>query len=226
MILRFALGSIFATVLVAASLTVLRALTPSRRPTPIDGTPLARSSSSISRGRLVPAAPTTLASYRAEARGYVYFFVDRPDEPEHVLVKADQVALELFWRAPDQARQRLVGRRDEKVLPTSIRYHLDHLTVVQDDYGDLIRIGDGDEVSAVVAPPPLPARAPYTTSSCPTHSRSPMASKATRYGSTRSASAPRRWSAPAWSGSMFVDRDSGAIVRLNFSFTPSSYVDD
>ena len=32
---------------------------------------------------------------------------NRPDQPEHLLVKADQVALELFWKAPDRARQRL-----------------------------------------------------------------------------------------------------------------------
>ena len=29
-------------------------------------------------------------SYRAEARGYVYFFLDRPGSDDHVLVKADQ----------------------------------------------------------------------------------------------------------------------------------------
>ena len=68
------------------------------------------------------------------------------------LIKADQIALEVYWRAPADTRQRIVGLRDQRVLPTNIRYHLDHLTVVQDDFGDLIRLGDGDEVEAVVHP--------------------------------------------------------------------------
>jgi hypothetical protein len=97
-------------------------------------------------------------SYRAEARGYVYFFIDRPDSDERTLVKADQIALEVYWRAPNWTRQRIVGLRDERVLPTNIRYHLDHLTVVQDDFGQTIRLGDGDEVSAV--PHPMAPGAP------------------------------------------------------------------
>ena len=91
-------------------------------------------------------------SYVGQARGHVYFFIDRPDSDERTLLKADQVALEVFWRAPNQTGQRIVGRRDERLLPTNIRYHLDHLTVVQDDFGDFIRLGDGDEVEQVLHP--------------------------------------------------------------------------
>ena len=104
---------------------------------------------------------STLRSYRAEARGYVYFFVDRPGSDQHILVKADQVALDLYWRAPNDAKQHIVGLRDEKVLPTSIRYHLDHLSVVQDDFGDYIRLGDGDEVEQVLHPIGPGSRAMY-----------------------------------------------------------------
>ena len=91
-------------------------------------------------------------SYSSHARGSVYFFFDREDTGERILVKTDQIALEVFWRAPDLTKQRIVGLRDEKSLPTNIRYHLDHLVVVQDEFGDRIRIGDGDEVEAVVHP--------------------------------------------------------------------------
>jgi len=63
-------------------------------------------------------------SYTSEARGHVYFFVDRTDSAANLLVKVDQVALDLFFVAPNTTRQRIVGRRDEQVLPTSIRYHL------------------------------------------------------------------------------------------------------
>ena len=107
----------------------------------------------VGRARAIRQASVTdssLTSYRARADGYVYFFLDRTDEDEHSLIKADQLALDVYWQAPGLTRQRIVGRRDEKVLPTNINYHLDHLTVVQDDFSDLIRIGDGDEVAAKV----------------------------------------------------------------------------
>src|SRR6185503_4365017 len=91
-------------------------------------------------------------AYQAMATGHVFFLIDRPSTAERTLIKADQIAIEVFWKAPRSTKQRIVGMRDQKVLPTRIRYHLDHLTVVQDDFADLIRIGDGDEVSSVVHP--------------------------------------------------------------------------
>ena len=98
------------------------------------------------------AVDSILRSYRSSARGFVYFFLDRTDSDERTLVKTDQIALDVFWRSPGDTRQRIVGLRDEKSLPTNIQYHLDHLTVVQDEFGDRIRLGDGDEVEAVPHP--------------------------------------------------------------------------
>ena len=43
------------------------------------------------------AVDSAFQSYRGEAKGYVYFFIDRPDAEERTLVKAAQVALDLFW---------------------------------------------------------------------------------------------------------------------------------
>ncbi len=102
--------------------------------------------------RQAAAVDSAFEAYQADARGYVYFFLDRNGSDERTLVRTDQVALEVFWKAPRQTRQRLVGRRNAKELPTNISYHLDHLTVVQDDFGDLIRLGNGDEVEALVHP--------------------------------------------------------------------------
>ena len=48
-------------------------------------------------------------TYQARARGYVYFFFERPDTEDRTLVKADQVALDVYWRAPSQTRQRIQG---------------------------------------------------------------------------------------------------------------------
>lgn len=170
------------------------------------------------------ATDSSLRSYRAEARGFVYFLVDRTDNGERTLVKADQVALEVFWRSPGDTRQRIVGMRDEKLLPTDIRYHLDHLTVVQDEFGDLIRIGDGDEVEAVLHPaaPGAERSYDYRLSDSLTLSFAGAREPVTVY---EIEVRPRRLDQPGFLGTLSVDRATGAIVRLNFSFTPASYVD-
>ena len=168
---------------------------------------------------------TALRSYRSEARGFVYFFIDRPDEDEKTLVKADQVALEVYWRAPDQTRQRIVGLRDEKLLPTNIRYHIDHLTVVQDEFEDRIRLGDGDEVSAVTHPvaPGAESQYDYRLADSLTLSFPGMARESVRVYEVRVR--PKDPDTPGFIGSLFLDRSTGAIVRMSFTFTPASYVD-
>ncbi|HKP75768.1 MAG TPA: hypothetical protein VJT67_09525, partial [Longimicrobiaceae bacterium] len=97
-------------------------------------------------------ADTGMVDYQADARGYIYFYLDRRDIDERTLVKTDQVALQVFWKAPNLTKQVIVGLRDQKKLPTNIHYHLDHLAVVQDNFGDRIRLGDGDEVADVLHP--------------------------------------------------------------------------
>lgn len=173
--------------------------------------------------RRSPVVDSALVTYQAEARGYVYFFVDRSDSDEHVLVKADQVALDVFWRAPDQTKQRIVGQRDEEVLPTSIRYHLDHLTVVQDDFGDHIRLGDGDEVGAVVHPAGPGSETIYDFALVDSLTLGYGQGEEVRVYQVRVR--PRDFSRPGMVGTMFLDRATAAIVRMNFSFTPASYVD-
>jgi len=165
-----------------------------------------------------------LVSYSADARGYVYFFVHRDGTEERNLVKTDQVALEVYWRAPDQARQRIVGLRDEKELPTDIHYHLDHLTVVQDDFGDRIRLGDGDEVSAVIHPlaPGSDEVYEFRLADSLTVRFMGLAEPIRVY---EIQVRPRDLDQPGFVGSVFVDRSTGAVVRMRFTFTPSSYVD-
>jgi hypothetical protein len=162
-------------------------------------------------------------SYRAEGHGYVYFFFDRPDRGERSLVKADQVALELYWQAPNATKQVIVGQRDQKLLPTEIRYHLDHLTVVQDDFGDLIRMGDGDEVEAVPHPvaPGSESLYDFLLSDSLTIS---YAGGTVRVFEVRVR--PKDFERPGFVGAIYLDQANAAIVRMSFSFTPASYVDD
>jgi hypothetical protein len=163
-------------------------------------------------------------TYRAQARGYVYFFVDRPDSTQNLLVKTDQVALDVLWRAPNSTRQTIVGLRDEQTLPTKIRYHMDHLTVVQDDYGDYIRLGDGDEVSEVVHPAAPLASEEYDFQLLDSltlfHSDG---QREVRVYEIRVR--PRDFERPGFVGTIYLDRARAAVVRMNFSFTPASYVD-
>lgn len=99
-------------------------------------------------------ADTGLADYRATARGYVTFLAQLGDgfleTPK--LVKTDQLALEVYWAAPNLSKQRIIGRRDTLLLPTDIQYHRDHLGIVQNNFPDFIRLGDGDEVRDVPHP--------------------------------------------------------------------------
>ncbi len=167
---------------------------------------------------------STFRSYSSTARGYVYFFLDREDTGERILVKTDQIALEVFWRAPDQVKQRIVGLRDEKSLPTNIQYHLDHLVVVQDEFGDRIRIGDGDEVSAVVHPAAPGSESFYDFLLVDSITLNlPATADTVRVYEVQVR--PKDFGVPGFVGNLFLDRDSKAIVRMSFSFTPSSYVD-
>jgi hypothetical protein len=191
-----------------------------------DGWNAPRALELVDRARLVRTRSfidSTLWSYRADARGFVYFFLDRPGSDERTLVKTDQIALEVYWRTPDQTHQRIVGLRDEKVLPTNIRYHLDHLTVVQDEFPNRIRLGDGDEVSDVTHPVAPGAERVYDYRLADSLTIALPGSEDVRVYEVRVR--PQRMDAPGFLGSVFLDRATGAIVRMRFTFTPSSYVD-
>ena len=104
-------------------------------------------------------ADTALASYKAAAHGYLTFLAQVGEgftEPPKI-VKADELALEVYWHAPNLSKQLIAGRRDTLLLPTDINYHRDHLGIVQNNFPNIIRLGDGDEVTvtatAVTAPP-------------------------------------------------------------------------
>ncbi|HEX7242039.1 MAG TPA: hypothetical protein VF263_17275, partial [Longimicrobiaceae bacterium] len=167
---------------------------------------------------------TALANYQADARGYVYFYLDRRDTGERTLVKTDQVALDVFWKAPASAKQRIVGLRDRKTLPTNINYHLDHLAVVQDNFGDRIRLGDGDEVRDVLHPAAPGAGSFYQYRVADSLSiRLPGSPEPVRVYEVEVR--PRDLRQPAFLGSVFVDQRRGDLVRMDFTFTPASYVD-
>lgn len=169
-------------------------------------------------------ADTGLVNYQSQAAIRVYFYLDREDTRERNLVKTDQLALEVLWQAPDQVKQRIVGWRDEKSLPTNIRYHLDHLTVVQENFGDEIRLGDGDEVRGVPHPAARGAESFYQYRLADSLVlRLPGAAEPVSVYEVEVR--PYDLRQPAFVGSVFVERRRGDLVRMDFTFTAASYVD-
>lgn len=169
-------------------------------------------------------ADTGMVDYQADARGFIYFYLDRRDIEERTLVKTDQVALQVFWKAPNLTKQVIVGLRDRKSLPTNIHYHLDHLAVVQDNFGDRIRLGDGDEVSDVLHPAAPGASSFYDYRLTDSLSiRTPGVGDPIRV--YRLEVKPKDPAQRALVGAIYVERRAGDIVRMEFTFTRSSYVD-
>lgn len=165
-----------------------------------------------------------LRAYTAEARGYVYFFLDRQASEERNLIKTDQLAVRVYWRAPGLTRQHILGRRDDRRMPTNIRYHLDHLVIIQENFGDVIRIGGGDEVSSVLHPlaPGAPTRYEYLLADSITIAFADGLDPVRVYEvRTR----PRDPDQPGFVGTLFLDQETAAVVRMNFTFTSASYVD-
>ncbi|HYW51286.1 MAG TPA: hypothetical protein VE861_11800 [Gemmatimonadaceae bacterium] len=168
--------------------------------------------------RTAQLADTSLRDYSARARGYVTFLAQAGEgltEPPRV-VKADELGLEIFWRAPDQSKQRILGRRDTLLLPTDINYHRDHLGIVQNNFPDIIRLGDGDEVQDV--PHPLSARgmADYDYRIAD----SLVIRLADRVIEVFQLSIkPRDDRQPRAVGAVFVERSTAQVVRMTFSFT-------
>src|SRR5438093_1522078 len=99
-------------------------------------------------------ADSSLHDYKAQAHGFLFFlgaFGQGLADPPR-LVKADQLELEVYWRAPASSKQRVIGWRDQAQLPTDINYHRDHLGIIQNNFGAAMRLGEGDEVRDVPHP--------------------------------------------------------------------------
>lgn len=168
---------------------------------------------------------TTLINYAADARGFVYFLLDAPELDRQNLVRTDQVALEVYWQSPDQIRQRIVGLRQRQELPVRrLYYYLDRLTVVQDNYGQGIVIADGDNVNDVPHPvaPGSPSFYDFRLADELTL-RLPGLDEPVRVREIQVR--PKDSSQPAILGSIFLEEQNGALVRMNFTFTPAAYVD-
>lgn len=174
--------------------------------------------------RAAQLADTALVDYQATAHGYLTFLAQVgegfPEPPK--IVKADELALEVYWRSPDLSKQRIVGRRDTLLLPTDINYHRDHLGIVQNNFPNIIRLGEGDEVRDV--PHPLSAQGLTLYDYAISDSlRIRLPDRAIDVLEVRVR--PKNDRAPAAVGAVYIDRDQATVVRMAFSFTRAALID-
>ncbi len=170
------------------------------------------------------AADTSLHDYKAQAHGFLFFlgaFGEGLADPPR-LIKADQLELEVYWRAPASSKQRVIGWRDRADLPTDINYHRDHLGIVQNNFGAAIRLGEGDEVRDV--PHPLSKIGPEVYD----FALGDTTTIAFRERQVRVVSLkvrPKTFDLPRIVGTLYVDAETADLVRMAFNFTPRAYRD-
>jgi hypothetical protein len=174
--------------------------------------------------RLAAQADSSLGSYRSRAHGFVFFLAQVGEgltEPPR-LVKADELRVEVYWRAPDRSKQLIFGWRDGAFLPTDISYHRDHLGIVTNNFGDVIRIGEGDEVRDVPHPLSPLGLASYD------YALGDSLAIGTAAGETvvREVQVrPKSFRRALVVGTLYLDAATAQLVRFRFSFTPAAYLD-
>ena len=175
-----------------------------------------------------------LTSYRASVEGHVYFYID-PEAGERILIRLDQVAVEVQWQAPDRFHQHIVGERTENRLPVQdFSYYLDRLTLVEYGFGNEIRIGGGLDVSGVPHPLAMPrANVPPGTGQEAELYDFRIADSLTLQLPGRPEPLrlleievlPRDPGQPGALGRITLETGTASVVRMTLTFTPASYVD-
>ena len=170
-------------------------------------------------------ADTALVDYSAQAHGYVTFLGQLGEEGFNEppkIVKADQLALEVYWKAPNLSKQRIVGRRDTLLAPTDIVYHQDHLGIVQNNFPSIIRLGEGDEVRDVPHPLSREGLREYDFA-IRDSLRIGLPDRTLDVYEVRVR--PRDDTQPRVVGAVYLARETGEVVRMAFNFTRAAYLD-
>ncbi|HUR91490.1 MAG TPA: hypothetical protein VMY38_02335 [Gemmatimonadaceae bacterium] len=174
--------------------------------------------------RTMQLADTALRDYRAEAHGYVTFLAQLGEgftEPPKI-VKADELALDVYWMAPNLSKQLIRGRRDTLLLPTDINYHRDHLGIIQNNFPEMIRLGDGDEVRDV--PHPLSAAGLEAYDFAIGDSLEiRLGARTLHVYETRVR--PKDDRLPRAIGALYIDRETAELARMALSFTRAALKD-
>jgi hypothetical protein len=167
---------------------------------------------------------SSLISYHTRAHGFVFFMAQAGQGltgPPR-LIKADELDVEVYWRAPATSKQVILGWRDGRWLPTDISYHRDHLGIVTNNFGDRIRIGEGDEVRDVIHPLAAEGPALYEYRLRDSVRLQRRDTVLTLYEVDVR---PRDPTAARVVGTLSLDVATGDLVRFRFSFTRAAYLD-
>ncbi|HEV8149089.1 MAG TPA: hypothetical protein VGP61_02795 [Gemmatimonadales bacterium] len=172
--------------------------------------------------RETPASDTALGSYRTRAHGFVTHLMQWgpgfPDPPR--VAQADELEVEVYWEAPGLSKQRIVAWREGNFLPIRMSYHRDHLGVVTNNFGPLVRIGEGDEVRDAIHPLSLEGLDEYDFGIRDTlRLRTGVGELEVLAVQVR----PRNTQRPLVVGILYLERSTAALVRFQFSFTPAAY---
>jgi hypothetical protein len=176
--------------------------------------------------RKAQATDTALASWRATAHGLVRLApVGVPGRvTSDVPAKADELTVTVYGRLPDRIKQ-VISNWSDTVLKAGIdipRYHRDHLGIVSSDFGDRIRLGDGDEVRDLIHPLSAEGLGYYEFALGDTlRIRTANEVILVVPVSVR----PRDSTSPGTIGTLYIDPDRRTLVRFRFAFTPESYRD-
>lgn len=169
-------------------------------------------------------ADSTLLSYQADAHGFLAFLGQLGEGviiPPKV-IQSEELALSIAWWQPGRSAQRLVGRRDTTLLPADVGYYRDRYGVVLDNLPDRIRLGDGQDVRDVPHPLAAGAVALYEYAlGRPLRISIPGRDILVDEVKFR----PRNAALPAAIGSVYLDHETGAVVRLSLTFTRAAIID-
>ncbi len=164
-------------------------------------------------------------AYSARAQSRIYFYLDREGGGAPVPLRVDQAAVDVYRGEEGRTRQIVRAHRRRELLPVrDFEYYLDRLTIVQDGYGEQIEIGQGLDVRSVPHPLGSDASTVYRYRLADSLTMLlPRAAAPVRVYEVEVE--PRRSDQPAFLGSLFVEGETGALARLEFSFTAAAYVD-
>lgn len=167
---------------------------------------------------------TALAGYQSRATGRLLFLAQLGDTSfmSPRVVKADQIAVDVFWKAPGSSKQLIVGMRDTLLLPGDIGYYQDRYGIVQSNFPNLIRLGEGRDVRDVPHPLAPNAESIYQYSLRDSLTITLPDRKIEVY---EVAVRPRDPRAARVVGSLYLDRGSADIVRMSLTFTDAAILD-
>lgn len=174
--------------------------------------------------RLRRDADTLLASWRARARGVVRMasVIEHGGTSIERVIRAEELEVEVYGEAPNRHKQIIVAWRDSSFLPNQIRYHRDHLGIVANDFGGVLRLGEGEEVRDVVHPLSPAGLVRYEFLEGDTLR---ITGPADTLRVVEVLVRPRDPTAAGTVGTLYIDVDRAALVRFRFTFTPASYRD-